>query len=246
MEIIESLNNERIKNVCKLKQKKYRDESDLFIVEGEHLVSEAYKANQLVEIFCLDSFESDMDIKTTYVSNLVMKKLSSLESYSKVVGVCKRFKVKDYGKRILVLDNIQDPGNLGTILRSAVAFYFDTIVLSSTCVDLYNDKVIRASEGMIFNIDVLRVELSAFLRELESNNYTLYGTNVVNGIILNDVEIKEKSAIIIGNEGKGVSDDVKVLVDENIYIPMNNKCESLNASVAASIIMYEISKVFYE
>lgn len=245
-EKIESLQNERIKKVVKLKEKKYRDEENLFIVEGDHLVKEAYISNQLVEIFALDSFQSDMDIKTTLVSDKVMEKLTSMKSYSNVLGVCRKFNPLTYGKRILLLDSIQDPGNLGTIIRSASAFYFDTVVLSNTTVDLYNDKVIRASEGMIFHIDVLRKDFNTFLEELKQNNYTIYGTNVKNGTILENIDFPEKSAILIGNEGNGLTEHSKSYIEENIYIPMNQKVESLNAGVASSIIMYEMSKKFYE
>lgn len=245
MDVVTSLNNTRIKEINKLNQKKYRDESDLFLVEGDHLVNEAYKKNQLVEIFALESFKEELDVKTTYVSEEVMKKLSNMQSISNVIGVCKKFVPLNYGQRLIVLDGIQDPGNLGTIIRSAASFNFDSVVLSNTCVDLYNDKVIRASEGMIFNVDVLRKDLAIFLDELKFNNYDIYTTDVNGGTNVSDVDFKEKFAIIIGNEGNGVS-DIKEKADFKIYIPMNKKCESLNAAVATSIIMYEVSKKDYE
>jgi len=245
MQLITSLNNNRIKEISKLNTKKYRDESEYFLVEGDHLVNEAYKKNQLKEIFVLEDYNIDLDVKTTYITEEVMKKISKQVSISKVLGVCKKFKPLTYGKRLIVLDNLQDPGNLGTIIRSAASFNFDTVVLSNTCVDLYNDKVIRASEGMIFNVDVIRVNLDDFIDEIKKNNYTVYATDVRDGKNLCDVEISEKFAIIIGNEGNGVG-DIKNKADQNIYIPMNKKCESLNAAVASSIIMYELSKKDYE
>jgi TrmH family RNA methyltransferase len=167
MEIIESLENTKIKNICKLHQKKYRDETDNFIVEGDHLVNEAYKNGALLEVYALPTTNINMNIKVNYVTNNVMSKISSMESISNIIGIVKKYIPKTYGKRLLILDNIQDPGNLGTIIRSACAFNIDTIILGNTCVDLYNDKAIRATEGMLFNIDIMRFELESLISELK-------------------------------------------------------------------------------
>ncbi len=245
MDLITSLQNNKIKELNKLNEKKYRDETNLFLVEGDHLVNEAYKTNQLVEVLATQSFKEEIDVPITYISDDVMKKLSNMQSPSNVIGVCKKFKPIGYGKRIIILDNLQDPGNLGTIIRSASSFNFDTIVLSEISVDLYNDKVIRASEGMIFHTNVIRCNIKEFVKELKSNNYKVYTTDVNGGEIVSEVDYKTKVAIIIGSEGAGVG-SVKELADKTIYIPMNKRCESLNASVAASIIMYEVSKSDYE
>ena len=144
--MIESVNNERIKEYSKLNTKKYRDESGLFIVEGEHLVEEALKKTQAVEIYSLDE-------TYTQVSESVMRKLSSLSTPPNVLAVCKKLEEGELKGNILILENLQDPGNLGTIIRSSVAFNIDTIVLSLDSVDLYNSKVIRATQGMLFNRD---------------------------------------------------------------------------------------------
>lgn len=245
MEVITSTDNKKIKNLCKLKEKKYRDEENLFLVETKHLIEEANKCGLLLEVIILDGEDLDIDVLKTYVSLNVMKKLSFI-SNSKYIGVVKKYEPYNYNKRLLLLDNIQDPGNLGTIIRSASAFNIDTVVLGDNCVDLYNDKVIRASEGMLFQVDCMRKNLSSFIDELKENNYLIIGTNVINGINVTDFKYPDKFAIIIGNEGKGISDEIKTKIDKNIYIPMNKKTESLNASVAASIIMYEMSKMDYE
>ncbi len=245
MDVITSLQNTKVKELNKLKEKKYRDDAKLFLVEGDHLVNEAYKMNQLKEVLCLESFECDFDVPITYISEEVMKKLTSMKSISNVIGVCKKFISKGYGNRLVLLDGIQDPGNLGTIIRSAASFNFDTVVLGLNTVDLYNDKVIRSTEGMIFHQNVIQEDLSEFVKELKNNNYTIYTTDVNEGKIVSDIDFKQKIAIIIGNEGQGVS-DIKEYADEALYIPMNKKCESLNASVATSIIMYEVSKRDYE
>lgn len=246
MEVITSLDNKKIKNICRLQEKKYRDEVGLFLVETNNILEEAYNSNLLEEVYVLEGYECNYEVPKYYVSLNVMKKMSSLSSPGKVVGVVKKLPELPYKNRLLILDNIQDPGNLGTIIRSAVAFNVDTIVLGDTCVDLYNDKTVRASEGMLFKINVIRRELKSFLTELKNNNYKIYGTDVVNGQVVSEVTFGSKCAIVIGSEGKGVSKEIKEMTEDNIYIPMSYKTESLNASVAASIIMYEMSKSDYE
>ena len=237
--LITSLNNERVKELVKLKDKKYRDSNNLFFVEGKDIIYEAYKYNCLKDLYVLDGVDVDIDIPVTYVSVDVMKKISDMESISEYYGVCYKKKETEIGNRIIVLDGVQDPGNLGTIIRSAVAFNFDTVVLSKNTVDLYNPKVIRSTKGMLFNMNVIVRDIEEFLNNLDG--YMIYGTDVVNGNNIRDIDISEKMILVIGNEGKGISDDVRRLCDKFIYIDMNANCESLNASVAASILMYEVN-----
>ncbi len=236
--MITSINNERINEVSKLNNKKYRKEKRLFIVEGEHLVEEAYKHGLLNEVYSL----SETSYENSYVvSESVMRKLSNLDSIPSIIGVCKMKVEEELGNRLLILDNIQDPGNLGTIIRSAVAFNVDTIVLSNDTVDLYNSKVIRATEGMIFNINIVTKDLFSFIPSIK-DKYKIYGTNVENGTLLKNVKKVEKYAIIMGNEGNGVKRELQDMCDENIYIEMNSLCESLNVGVATSIILYELGR----
>lgn len=238
--LITSVNNDKIKELVKLKEKKYRDNNNLFFIEGKDIVDEAYKNSLIKELYILEGTEVNLNIPFTYVSYDVMKKISNMESISKYYAVCYKKKELNVGNKIIILDNIQDPGNLGTIIRSAVAFNFDTVVISKDTVDLYNPKVVRSTKGMLFNINIIVRDLEQFINELE--DYTIYGTDVVNGNNITNEVIPSKLAIVIGNEGRGVSDNIKKLCNRFIYIDMNNKCESLNASVAASIIMYEVNK----
>ncbi len=235
---ITSTNNEKIKFYQKLKQKKYRDQEKLFLVEDEHLVNEALKKGVVKEIFTLDKNKT-YDVPTFYVNEKVMKVLSSQVTSAKVIAVCNHLKERECKGNIIVLDNIQDPGNLGTIIRSAVAFNFDSIILSENSVDLYNPKVIRASEGMLFNINVIRCDIYKFLNNLDKS-YTKITTDVKNGKNIKEIKFN-KCAIVIGNEGNGVSSEVSSLCDEKVYINMNSNCESLNAGVSASILMYEVN-----
>ena len=238
--IITSVNNERIKELVKLKEKKYRDKMGLFFIEGLDIIEEAYKNGLLKELYILDGYDSPYkDIPYTNVSYEVMKKISDMESVSEYYGVCKKIQEKELGKKIIILDGIQDPGNLGTIIRSAVAFNIDTVVLSRECVDLYNSKVLRSTKGMIFNKNVIVRDIVPFIDSLDK--YTIYGTSVTNGEDISSIELPEYIALIIGNEGKGISQEVYDRCNKFIYIKMNDKCESLNAGVAASIIMYEVN-----
>ena len=158
------------------------------------------------------------------------------------MGVCKKIEEQEIGSKILILDDVQDPGNLGTIIRSAVAFNVDTIVLSKNTVDLYNSKVLRATQGLIFHVNIIVRDLKEFVPFLKQNNYTIYGTRVTHGKSLKDIYKSKKFAIIVGNEGSGLSDEMIELTDEFIYIEMNSNCESLNVGVATSIILYELDK----
>ena len=237
-----SINNQKIKNLKKLQIKKYRDKENLFLVETPHLVKEAYNKGYLKELLILEGESIDIDIETNEINDVVMNYLSSLSTPSKVIGICAKPKEKPTQGNVLMLDNIQDPGNLGTIIRSAVAFNINTIIISPSSADLYSDKVIRASEGMVFYPNILVKPLEQEVKKLKENNYHIYSTNVTFGKELKTIEKNQKFAIIMGNEGKGVSQSLLDLADDYLYIPMNKECESLNVAVATSIILYEISR----
>ena len=240
MEVITSLDNKRIKNLAKLLNKKYRDETGMFLVEGEHLVIEAKRAGSLMEVIKCEDYEMDFDVTTTIVTYDVIKKLSNTLNPQKVIGVCKKLDNKDVGNKVLILEDIQDPGNLGTIIRSSVAFGVDTIVVSNNTVDMYNDKVLRSSEGMIFHIDIVKIDVNECIDKLHSEGYEIYGTKVDGGTDLREITVGDKYAVVMGNEGAGVSEFTLDKCDKYIYIPMNSDCESLNVGVATSIILYEL------
>lgn len=240
--LITSLDNNKIKKYLKLKTKKYREIDKMFLVEGEHLVEEAIKSNRLVDLLVLEDYDYKIDFPWTYVTSSIMKKLSDMDSYPNVIGVVE---IKDnqtiQGNRVLLLDDIQDPGNLGTIIRSSVAFNVTDIVLSNSTVDLYNDKVIRASQGMIFKINIIKKDLISVINELKEKKYTILGTNVQNGIDAGEI-VTSKFALVMGNEGSGVKKEIQDMCDKNIYIEMSKECESLNVGVATSIILYELNR----
>lgn len=232
---ITSIHNDNVKYWVSLKNKKIRDKERKFIVEGDHLIEEARK-NNLIEyiISCVDE-KADF-----YVTKEIMEKISDQKSISYNAAVVKFIPEDSVNGNVIILDNLQDPGNLGTIIRSSVAFNIDTIIISDTSVDLYNPKVVRSTEGMIFNLNIIRRNLEGIIPVLKNLGYKIVGTDVNEGIDVRNIS-KENVAIIIGNEGNGMSENVKEMCDEFINIKINKSCESLNAGVAASIIMYEVS-----
>lgn len=236
-----SVNNPKIKEIKKLKEKKYRDKQNLFLIETYHLIEEAYKNNLLKEIYVLEGHTFNFNIPINYVSENVMKTLSNMPSIPNIIGVCEKKKDSIKGN-IVILDDVQDPGNLGTIIRSACAFNIDTIILSKGCADVYSPKVLRSAQGMIFNTNIVIKDIKEEIPILKENGYKIYGTKVNGGKILKTLEKSEKFAIIMGNEGNGVNKHLLDMCDEYIYIKMNEKCESLNVAVATSIILYELGR----
>lgn len=235
-----SIQNEKIKSIKKLREKKYRDIEGLFIVEGKNLVMEAYKNNLLKTLIVLDNSSFNLSIETIRVSKNVMKYLSELNTPNEIMGICYKKKEENISGNILILDNIQDPGNLGTIIRSAVAFSISTIIVSPDTVSIYNSKVLRSTQGLLFDVNIIVRDISSAIDDLKQNGYKIYGTKVDNGKNLKDIDSTNKYAVIMGNEGSGVNKDILDKCDEYIYIPMNEKCESLNVGVATSIILYEM------
>lgn len=238
--LISSVENSKIKDIKKLQTKKYRDKAGLFLVEGEHLVIEAYKVGCLDTLILLDGCEFNLDVNTINVTSNVLKYLSELDTPQPMIGICRKKEVTELNGNIVILDNVQDPGNLGTIIRSAVAFNFDTVIISSDSVDVYNSKVIRASQGLLFNINIIVGNLDIIIPNLKQKGYQIYGTKVTGGKSVKSIAKKSLFAIIMGNEGNGMSDCISEYCDSFVYIEMNKKCESLNVGVAASILMYEL------
>lgn len=245
MEIIKSTANEKIKYIKKLKQKKYRDLNSQFIIEGEHLVEEALKYNALKTIVTTNYDYLNKDLEVIYVDYKVMDILSNYKSSSMYLGIADYLNHKlDYSRSLVVLDNIQDPGNVGTIMRNALAFDLKNIILSDNTVDIYNPKVIQASQGAFFDLNIKVANLSAEINILKQNEYLLIGTALNNSVQLKkSTENCGKVAFFFGNEGQGLSSDVLNKMDINYHIKINN-IESLNVASASAIIFYQFhSKV---
>ena len=243
--VITSLDNEKVKYYYKLGKKKYRDLNNEFIVEGEHLILEAYKAKSLKEVLILEGEVLPIEVPIIEVSMEVLKKITMLNTPPKMIGLCEKKIDTTIGKRILVIDEVQDPGNMGTIIRSAVAFNIDTIVIGDNTVDVFSPKVVRATQGMIFHIPIVFYSIDKLIPILNKLNIPIYATNVKYGEEVKNLTKKEKEcfALIIGNEGSSVNPKYLEKSDKFIYIPMNDVVESLNVAVATSIILYEMDEV---
>lgn len=241
MEKIISKDNSKIKNYLKLKLKKFRDTNNLFLAYGVHQYEKAYENNLIVDIIS-SKIENN---PTIYVDSKIIKLFNQTETIIEPIIVCKKIKEKEINnKYVLALDDIQDPGNLGTLLRSSNAFDFKDILLSENSVDVYNEKVIRSAKGSLFDLNIVRTNLINKLKELKNNGFIL----VCADNNLNDKKFDEKILnknnkliLILGNEGNGISKDIKDICDYFITIETKN-VESLNVSIAGSIIMHDWSK----
>ena len=231
---ITSINNQLIKDTAKLHKKKFRDATGLFLIEGYHLYEEALKVGNIKTIFTTD--EGISGEKVFHVTDEVLEKLAQTKSPQKVLTVCRKITADKLSNRVLVLEKLQDPGNLGTLMRSALAFGFTTIVLDNT-VDIYNDKVLRSTQGAIFNLNIIEMETLEFLQK--HPEYKSYSTSM-KGEPMSEINKSEKLALILGNEGAGVSEDVLAKTTKNITIK-TTEVDSLNVGVAGSILMHYIS-----
>lgn len=238
--MITSTNNNTIKTLIKLKQKKYRNQFGYYLIEGEHLVNEALKANQVECIITTKPLKSDLEV--IEVSEEVMAKLAFTKSPSNIMAKCKIDSNNELmmKKRYLILDDLQDPGNIGTLIRSALAFGIDQVILSKNCVDLYNDKLLRAMQGANFHISCIYGDLTEIIEKLQANGVVVVGSALENGQDISLIEKNEKMAFIVGNEGNGMNQNILDKCDYIGYIPIQT-IESLNVAIAGSILMYHFS-----
>jgi TrmH family RNA methyltransferase len=223
-----------IKQLSKLKQKKYRQKEKQFLVEGKHLVEEAYLAGYLMMVLSIDESPYD-DIDSYLVTTEIIDKLSEVKNNQNIVGVCHIPNHRSNTNRILMLDGVQDPGNMGTLMRSAVSFGFSTIVLDH-CVDIFNPKVIRSTQGAIFKLNYIYEDILSFMNK--HDDITYIATDLKAQKDIEDIELPAGPfALILGNEGNGIRETVSDASDIQVKIHMTNT-ESLNVAVAGSICMY--------
>lgn len=246
MERIESVNNKIIKFTNSLKMKKFRKQEGLFICEGERLVFDAIKFREPSYIIVSESFyKKDFPYKTYEVTETIFKKLSETVSPQGIMAVFKTDvkNIEDITPcNTVILNRLQDPGNLGAILRTAKATGFNNVILDSECVDLYNSKTVRSSMSSLFNLNIY---LSSSLKEdivfLKRKGFSVCATLLdSDSVNLYKENFDENVAFIIGNEASGMDRDLIECCDKKIIIPMEDGIESLNASVAGSVVMYEI------
>ncbi len=247
MEKITSTTNEKIKEVAKLAQKKYRTESGLFLAEGVKVIEQAHKSGfDIKNVYVIESKVEKYNFikdKLIVVNEAVMKKISTTDSPPDAVAVVvqKKYSIKEHknAKRILLLENIKDAGNLGTIIRTACAFDMDAIILAGDCVDIYNPKVVRATVGNLFQIPILQVENVTELKKLFPE-HALIATVVRDEatIALDKIDFKKPFIIAFGSEADGLSDELIKNADLKTTIEHNKNVESLNLSTAVAIVAH--------
>ena len=243
--IITSKDNEIIKNIKKLKEKKYR--LDTYIVEGIKMVKEAINENQEIALIAIrEDFKIDFDtkkIKIVTISNKIFNDISDVKTPQGILAVIKKNQnnqIETNSDYILALDSLQDPGNMGTIIRTADSANINQIIINKTTVDPYSPKVIRSTMGAIYRTNIIEVEdLKATLKEMKSKGFQIITTDLKATQSIYDINYNNKTVVVIGNEANGVSQEILQTADKKVIIPMLGKTESLNASIAASIMIYE-------
>ncbi len=253
MQIISSKDNEIIKNIRKLKEKKYRDIENSYIIEGIKLIKEAIEEKAVIKqiVMCEEFSDEEIDKDTmfeiarqnlVYVTKNVFNAITDVKTPQGIIAVVEKKHNEDANYKediIIALDDIQDPGNLGTILRTIDSANLKQIIVSKNTVDVYNPKVVRSTMGAIFRINVVEAEkLKDELENAKKHGYKVMVTSLDSKKNIYNVDYNKK-VIVIGNEAKGVSKEIKEIADEKVIIPMLGKTESLNASVATSIMVYE-------
>lgn len=270
--VITSRKNSRVVETAALHEKKYRYERELFLLEGEKLVAEALVHGlPVVELYLSEGKSEeilsrlepllqnpDYDELAVYIlSDDCFLKISSEKSPQGVIAVTKHldfFKRKTIiydedilslvGKRTVVLYAMQDPGNLGAVIRSAVAFGADSILLSADCADLYNSKTIRAAMGSLFRVRACVVkEIASAIAALQHSGRRVLAAELRDGAVsLSDISLLASDCVVIGNEGHGIPQEISAMCDASVYLPISANAESLNAAVAAAIFLWEQSK----
>ena len=236
--MIESLDNKKVKNWTKLHLKKYRDYN--YLILDEKVIDEAYKHGFLdTLIYCGEApFEFGNSFE---VSREVLNKISKTDNLN-YIGVGKEIKESsDYQNRVLILDELSDPLNIGRIMESAYLFGFDSIILSENAADIYHPKCLSASRGAIYNLNIKRCDIIMEINHLKEDGFKVYATGLkYNTLSLDEVKISDKMAVVLGNEGSGVRSTVFDVSDETVKIDMHN-IDSLNVAMAGAIIMYRFS-----
>jgi TrmH family RNA methyltransferase len=251
---------EILKGLAKLKTKKGRKAQGRFLIEGMRLCEEVANSNWETEsVLFTNSFQNSppgkkllqkfgrKNVKTIPVETEIVKKLSDTVTPQGIICVVKtkKFyldKLSSQGSIILALDAIRDPGNVGTLIRTADAFGIDGVILSSDSVELYNPKVIRSTMGSIFHLPIFDdVDLEKIIPRLKKLNFKIFGTDIKEGRDFDKLDCSGKICILIGSEAKGLNKKLMSLSDETIRIPILGRAESLNASVAGGILLYEIT-----
>lgn len=245
-----SLTKNEIKFIKSLHLKKNRTTEQLFIVEGEKLISELYNQTKfkVKNLFITDDYDHNQTPKNvdyTLISNKDLERISTLKSPNKALAVVHQTPPNQINfeddNLILVLDDINDPGNLGTIIRTADWFGITQIIASKNTVELFNPKVIQSSMGAVYRINYLITDLQHIISQLKQNHYTILGA-VINGENIYQTSITKKTALIMGSESHGINPEILKEITQKVSIPKFGKTESLNVAIATGILLSEYKR----
>jgi TrmH family RNA methyltransferase len=251
VKVIQSVKNPQVKQWRKLATRKERDKTGRYFIEGFHLVEEALSYKYEIEEIIMEEnivlpAKWNMDgIPITIVTSEVAKALAETETTQGIFAVCKKRDSKnslERGRTFLLIDRVQDPGNIGTMIRTADAAGIDAVVLGKGSADPYNPKVLRAAQGSHFHVDIIQAPLEEAIREIQKKGILVFGTALQNAENYRDIKPLKGFAVLVGNEGSGVSQELLSLTDHNVYVPIYGKSESLNVAVAAGILLYHFQE----
>lgn len=235
MKEITSTKNPLIKELLELKKSSIKKQKQMFLVDGEDFIFLAHEKKLLKIILTLSYQEKYDDVEQIIVTKPILDKLSSNVNSSSMIGVCSFFIQKEIiGNKLIYLDGVQDPGNVGTIIRTALAFNYDGVILSNDTASIYNDKVISSTKGALFKIPLY---LDVNINELK-DKYCLVATSLHNALNYKEFKNRDKFILILGNEGQGVKKEIIEIASYNVKIPMDN-IDSLNVAIAGGILMNE-------
>lgn len=242
------ITKETIKQIRQLHQKKFRSAEQLFLIEGIKMLEEAlhFKSECIQSIYVSEKLELPFAVpkeKLNVVTDKVLRQLSTMKNPQGVVVVCKQYKAEiDPDAFSIALDRIQDPGNMGTILRLAAWFGVKQIIASPDSVDQFNPKVVQASMGAIFNVPVIYTDLNPFLSQCDK---PIYGA-LLSGENVYTQKLKPEGIILMGNEGSGISDSLLPYITTPLNIPKFGEGESLNVAMATGVLLSEFCRGVFE
>ncbi|WP_407269113.1 TrmH family RNA methyltransferase [Radiobacillus sp. PE A8.2] len=244
--MITSVQNNKVKQWKKLKMKKERQKQGVFLVEGFHLVEEAIKSQWNVqEVIVQQGVEVPDYVQDIEVHELTDNVFQAIAETKTPQGIAAVVGMKQHSwasfQRIVIVDSVQDPGNLGTLIRTADAARFDGIVLGEGTVDVYNEKVVRATQGSLFHLPIFQANLLEKIPELQGEGFDVWASTLTGAVPYHTVAVPDKVALILGNEGEGIAEAVIEQSDQLIKIPIYGQAESLNVSVASGILMYYVA-----
>ena len=248
MKFIQSVKNSQVKQWKKLLTKKEREKTGLYLLEGLHLVEEALKyKEEIVELIASEDISLpahwNVDgVEMTIVTREITHALADTETNQGVFAVCRKQKLPSSltGRAFLLIDAVQDPGNIGTMIRTADATGMDGVILGTGCADPYNPKVLRSAQGSHFHLPLIQMPLQEAIQDLQSQGIPVYGTSLQRATDYREAKVNDSFALLVGNEGSGVDESLLAKTTSNVFIPIYGGSESLNVAVAAGILLYHL------